>query len=94
MSKKHFERFAVAVALIADDVARDDVRDVIEDVCRDGNARFDLYRFRQAIETLRRAERPAGFSAELFNSWRPTLLVNAARVEHQRATAGRKEVQP
>ncbi len=74
MSKKHFERFAIALALIADDDTRANVRDVIEDVCRDSNARFDLYRFRQAIETLRNGGRPAGFSAELFNRWACQLL--------------------
>lgn len=85
MSKKHFERFAIALALIADDETRANVRDVIEDVCRDGNARFDLYRFRHAVETLRLGERPPGFSTELFNRW-ASILNHAAEA--------RKEVQP
>lgn len=85
MSKKHFERFAIAIALIADDTTRESVRDVIEDVCRDGNARFDLYRFRQAIETLRAGNRPAGFSAELFNRWASILHRNAERIAEVRS---------
>lgn len=85
MSKKHFERFAIALALIADDKTRANVRDVIEVVCRDGNAHFDPYRFRHAIETLRLAERPPGFSAELFNRWAGIL---------NRAAEARAEVQP
>lgn len=84
MSKKHFERFAIALALIADDETRANVRDVIEDVCRDGNARFDLYRFRRAVETLRKGDRPAGFSAELFNRWACQLAeVRTAQPEVQ-----------
>lgn len=85
MSKKHFERFAIALALIADDETRANVRDVIEEVARDSNSRFDLYRFRQAVESLRNGERPHGFSAELFNRWASIL---------HRAAEARAEVQP
>lgn len=69
MSKKHFERFAIALALIADDETRANVREVIEEVARDGNSRFDRERFRSAVETLRQGERPNGFGLELFNAW-------------------------
>lgn len=85
MSKKHFERFAIALALIADDETRATVRDVIEEAIRDSAPRFDSFRFRLAIDQLRLGERPAGFSAELFNRW-ASILNHAAEA--------RKAVQP
>ena len=69
MTKKHFERFAIMLALIEDDTTRDLVRVAIEDIARYDNARFDAYRFRDAVETLRCAACPSGFSADLFAGW-------------------------
>lgn len=93
MTKKHFERFAIALALIPDDETRATVRAVIEEVARDGNRRFDMHRFRSAVETLRLGERPNGFSLELFASWAGILNRNCERIAAAIAAAG-SEVRP
>lgn len=69
MSKKHFEEFAAALALISDFEERSRVAELIADVCRRCNPRFDRSRFVYAIETLARGDRPPGFALARFNSF-------------------------
>jgi phytoene/squalene synthetase len=69
MSKKHFELFAVALATIADDATREEVREVILRVCRESNPRFSTATFDDAVSALRRAERPHRFTLSTFDDF-------------------------
>lgn len=69
MSKKHFEKFAAALALINDDPTRAEVRDVIVNVCRESNGSFRTSTFDQAIADLRAGERPHGFNKATYDEF-------------------------
>jgi hypothetical protein len=74
MTKKHFQDFAAACAMISDEEERARAALLIASVCTKSNPRFDTRRFMDAIEELRRGECPKGFSTEKWVEARRAVL--------------------
>ena len=78
MTKKHFQDFAVALAMISDDSERHRAATLIGGVCKQANARFDFPRFIEAVEDLRQGACPKGFTTARWLECRDALRKAAA----------------
>lgn len=66
MSKKHFEKLAVMVASIKDQIEKETMTERMIEFCREMNPNFSPYRFKEAVNDISLGVRPCGFSKATF----------------------------